>query len=78
MGTAMEGAVPRRAHGGERQGEDDRGTSEAGGCSCSGDGRRRWSSTGRGEGRLPAVLQGGLHGVGARRLGAVGRSSSKG
>jgi hypothetical protein len=29
MGTAMEGAVPRRAHGGERQGEDDRGTSEA-------------------------------------------------
>jgi hypothetical protein len=62
MGTAMEGAVTRRAHGGERQGVDDRGTSEAGGCSCSDDGRRRRSSTGRGEGRLPAVLQGGCTG----------------
>jgi hypothetical protein len=29
MGTAMEGAVTRRAHEGERQGEDDRGTREA-------------------------------------------------
>jgi hypothetical protein len=29
MGTAMKGAVTCGAHGGERQGEDDRGTSEA-------------------------------------------------
>jgi hypothetical protein len=47
---------------------------EVGGCRCSCDGRRRRSCIGRGEGRLPVGQ--GLHRAGARRLSAVGLSSS--